>query len=150
MFIELNPDQEKIVYGHFTCATDTENIRFVFAAVRDTILQSNLKEYNLVWRHRSDLTTFVTQHNTPPVARPVWPCWPVGIRILVTWLKWDDSARGHVVFWSSRACVESHWATQQNYKQLNAIFFLILQTVTCVFFFCIFAIFLLLFLYLIN
>lgn len=28
--------------------TDTENIRFVFAAVKDTILQSNLKEYNLV------------------------------------------------------------------------------------------------------
>ena len=27
---------------------DTENIRFVFAAVKDTILQSNLKEYNLV------------------------------------------------------------------------------------------------------
>jgi len=48
MFVDLNPDQDKIVYGHFTCATDTENIRFVFAAVRDTILQSNLKEYNLV------------------------------------------------------------------------------------------------------
>ena len=29
---------------------DTENIRFVFAAVKDTILQLNLKEYNLVWR----------------------------------------------------------------------------------------------------
>ena len=28
--------------------SDTENIRFVFAAVRDTILQLNLKEYNLV------------------------------------------------------------------------------------------------------
>lgn len=28
---------------------DTENIRFVFAAVKDTILQLNLKEYNLVW-----------------------------------------------------------------------------------------------------
>lgn len=28
--------------------SDTENIRFVFAAVKDTILQSNLKEYNLV------------------------------------------------------------------------------------------------------
>ena len=27
---------------------DTENIRFVFAAVKDTILQLNLKEYNLV------------------------------------------------------------------------------------------------------
>ncbi|KAH8857060.1 Guanine nucleotide-binding protein G(q) subunit alpha [Schistosoma japonicum] len=48
MFVELNPDPEKIIYSHFTCATDTENIRFVFAAVKDTILQLNLKEYNLV------------------------------------------------------------------------------------------------------
>ncbi|CAB4061863.1 GNAQ [Lepeophtheirus salmonis] len=48
MFVDLNPDTEKIVYSHFTCATDTENIRFVFAAVKDTILQLNLKEYNLV------------------------------------------------------------------------------------------------------
>ncbi|XP_026737548.1 guanine nucleotide-binding protein G(q) subunit alpha isoform X2 [Trichoplusia ni] len=48
MFVDLNPDAEKIIYSHFTCATDTENIRFVFAAVKDTILQSNLKEYNLV------------------------------------------------------------------------------------------------------
>ncbi|XP_003402614.1 guanine nucleotide-binding protein G(q) subunit alpha isoform X1 [Bombus vosnesenskii] len=48
MFVELNPDIEKIIYSHFTCATDTENIRFVFAAVKDTILQLNLKEYNLV------------------------------------------------------------------------------------------------------
>jgi len=48
MFVDLNPDAEKIIYSHFTCATDTENIRFVFAAVKDTILQHNLKEYNLV------------------------------------------------------------------------------------------------------
>ncbi|XP_077563301.1 G protein alpha q subunit isoform X1 [Haemaphysalis longicornis] len=48
MFVDLNPDSEKIIYSHFTCATDTENIRFVFAAVKDTILQLNLKEYNLV------------------------------------------------------------------------------------------------------
>lgn len=48
MFVELNPDADKIIYSHFTCATDTENIRFVFAAVKDTILQQNLKEYNLV------------------------------------------------------------------------------------------------------
>jgi len=32
----------------FLLYLDTENIRFVFAAVKDTILQSNLKEYNLV------------------------------------------------------------------------------------------------------
>ncbi|ROK23408.1 Guanine nucleotide-binding protein G(q) subunit alpha [Anabarilius grahami] len=48
MFVDLNPDSEKIIYSHFTCATDTENIRFVFAAVKDTILQLTLKEYNLV------------------------------------------------------------------------------------------------------
>ncbi|ETN81863.1 g-protein alpha subunit [Necator americanus] len=48
MFVDLNPDADKIIYSHFTCATDTENIRFVFAAVKDTILQHNLKEYNLV------------------------------------------------------------------------------------------------------
>ncbi|XP_055730969.1 guanine nucleotide-binding protein G(q) subunit alpha-like isoform X2 [Salvelinus fontinalis] len=48
MFLNLNPDSDKIIYSHFTCATDTENIRFVFAAVKDFILQLNLKEYNLV------------------------------------------------------------------------------------------------------
>ncbi|XP_066567207.1 guanine nucleotide-binding protein subunit alpha-14 [Amia ocellicauda] len=48
MYQDQNPDKEKTVYSHFTCATDTENIRFVFAAVKDTILQLNLKEFNLV------------------------------------------------------------------------------------------------------
>ncbi|XP_076846441.1 guanine nucleotide-binding protein subunit alpha-14 [Brachyhypopomus gauderio] len=48
MYQEQNPDREKIIYSHFTCATDTENIRFVFAAVKDTILRINLKEFNLV------------------------------------------------------------------------------------------------------
>ncbi|TGZ55854.1 hypothetical protein CRM22_010286 [Opisthorchis felineus] len=48
MYQELNTDSERTVYSHFTCATDTENIRVVFIAVKDTILQANLKEYNLV------------------------------------------------------------------------------------------------------
>lgn len=48
MYLVQNPDPDRMIYSHFTCATDTENIRFVFAAVKDTILQSNLKEYNLV------------------------------------------------------------------------------------------------------
>nr|AKI33347.1 Gq-alpha [Doryteuthis pealeii] len=47
-YMDLNEDKEKMLYYHYTCATDTENIRFVFAAVKDTILQLNLKEYNLV------------------------------------------------------------------------------------------------------
>lgn len=52
MYLALNPVPEtgdpKTIYSHYTQATDTENIRFVFAAVKDTILQLNLKEYNLV------------------------------------------------------------------------------------------------------
>ena len=48
MFVDLNPDSDKIIYSHFTCATDTDNIRFVFHAVKDYILQKNLEEYNLV------------------------------------------------------------------------------------------------------
>ncbi|KAM8793219.1 guanine nucleotide-binding protein subunit alpha-14 [Eudromia elegans] len=48
LYQDQNPDKEKVIYSHFTCATDTENIRFVFAAVKDTILQINLREFNLV------------------------------------------------------------------------------------------------------
>ncbi|XP_060927220.1 guanine nucleotide-binding protein subunit alpha-14 [Limanda limanda] len=48
MYQEQNPDKDKTLYPHFTCATDTENIRFVFVAVKDTILRHNLKEFNLV------------------------------------------------------------------------------------------------------
>ncbi|XP_015704679.1 guanine nucleotide-binding protein subunit alpha-14 isoform X1 [Coturnix japonica] len=48
LYQDQNPEKEKVIYSHFTCATDTENIRFVFAAVKDTILQLNLREFNLV------------------------------------------------------------------------------------------------------
>ncbi|XP_059214242.1 guanine nucleotide-binding protein G(q) subunit alpha-like [Centropristis striata] len=48
MFVSLNPNEKKIIYSHFTCATDTDNIRFVFSAVKDHILQINLEVYNLV------------------------------------------------------------------------------------------------------
>ena len=63
MFVDLNPDTEKIIYSHFTCATgeyesllmfvlslfhaDTENIKLVFCAVKDTIMQSALKEFGM-------------------------------------------------------------------------------------------------------
>ncbi|XP_026210335.1 guanine nucleotide-binding protein G(q) subunit alpha-like [Anabas testudineus] len=48
MFLCLNSNEKKIIYSHFTCATDTNNIRFVFRAVKDHILQENLEVYNLV------------------------------------------------------------------------------------------------------
>ncbi|XP_065319179.1 guanine nucleotide-binding protein G(i) subunit alpha-like isoform X2 [Gordionus sp. m RMFG-2023] len=38
---------DKEIYAHFTCATDTENIRFVFDAVTDIIIKNNLKECGL-------------------------------------------------------------------------------------------------------
>ncbi|EDV21511.1 uncharacterized protein TRIADDRAFT_30457 [Trichoplax adhaerens] len=49
-FISLNSNgKEKTIYSHFTCATDTENIVFVFAAVTDVILQKNIKEHGLLF-----------------------------------------------------------------------------------------------------
>ncbi|XP_077416489.1 guanine nucleotide-binding protein G(q) subunit alpha-like isoform X2 [Vanacampus margaritifer] len=48
MYQEQNPDKDKKLYPHFTCATDTENIRFVFAAVKDSILRQNLQVFNLL------------------------------------------------------------------------------------------------------
>lgn len=49
MFVSVNPDPElKTIYSHFTCATDTENIRFVFAVVQDIILQKNMDSFSLL------------------------------------------------------------------------------------------------------
>ncbi|KAM6902277.1 guanine nucleotide-binding protein G(q) subunit alpha-like [Xenentodon cancila] len=48
MFFSLNPNEDKIIYSHFTCATNTDNIRFVFCAVKHHILQGNLERNNLV------------------------------------------------------------------------------------------------------
>nr|XP_023026319.1 guanine nucleotide-binding protein G(q) subunit alpha-like [Leptinotarsa decemlineata] len=47
MFADLNTNPEKTLYSHFTCATDTGNMRFVFAVVKDTILQLQLNRYSL-------------------------------------------------------------------------------------------------------
>ena len=43
----LNQSQKKEIYTHFTCATDTGNIRFVFDAVTDVIVRKHLKEVGL-------------------------------------------------------------------------------------------------------
>ncbi|MED6239639.1 hypothetical protein ATANTOWER_008963 [Ataeniobius toweri] len=48
MFHNHNANKEKIIYPHFTCATDTENIKIVFKDVKHHIMQGNLKEHNLV------------------------------------------------------------------------------------------------------
>lgn len=44
-FENLNKRREtKEVYTHFTCATDTNNVQFVFDAVTDVIIKNNLKD----------------------------------------------------------------------------------------------------------
>uniref|UniRef100_A0A452GKV0 Uncharacterized protein n=1 Tax=Gopherus agassizii TaxID=38772 RepID=A0A452GKV0_9SAUR len=47
-FLELNMRRDvKEIYSHLTCATDTENVKFVFDAVTDIIIKENLKDCGL-------------------------------------------------------------------------------------------------------
>lgn len=49
-------NRSKPLFHHFTTAIDTENIRFVFHAVKDTILQENLRDIMLQWQvHQATL-----------------------------------------------------------------------------------------------
>ncbi|GMH84918.1 hypothetical protein TL16_g10068 [Triparma laevis f. inornata] len=43
-FLARSKTEEKIVYHHITCATDTENVEVVFNACKDIILRDNLKD----------------------------------------------------------------------------------------------------------
>nr|XP_016849472.1 PREDICTED: guanine nucleotide-binding protein G(t) subunit alpha-3 [Anolis carolinensis] len=47
-FLDLNLRKEdKEIYAHMTCATDTQNVKFVFDAVTDIIIKENLKDCGL-------------------------------------------------------------------------------------------------------
>eukprot|EP00050_Salpingoeca_kvevrii_P011064 m.12435 g.12435 ORF g.12435 m.12435 type:complete len:355 (-) comp3232_c0_seq1:549-1613(-) len=47
MFLKLNKNPTKTIYHHFTCATDTSNIQYVFDAVNDSILNTHLRDIGL-------------------------------------------------------------------------------------------------------
>ncbi|KAH8800597.1 G protein alpha-subunit [Flagelloscypha sp. PMI_526] len=48
-FTQLNQTPgKKHIYSHFTCATDTEQIKFILSAVQDVLLQKHLKDCGLV------------------------------------------------------------------------------------------------------
>lgn len=47
MYVEQHSGHHKALYSHFTCATDTENIKVVFKAVKDTLFRDNLEKFNL-------------------------------------------------------------------------------------------------------
>lgn len=43
-----NRDSWKTLYPHFTCATDTNNIRRVFSDIKDTVLLKSLRDYGVI------------------------------------------------------------------------------------------------------
>jgi guanine nucleotide-binding protein G(i) subunit alpha len=47
-FVSLNQSEVKQIYTHFTCATDTNQIKFVMAAVNDIIIHTNLRDCGLL------------------------------------------------------------------------------------------------------
>ncbi|KAL1005500.1 hypothetical protein UPYG_G00059910 [Umbra pygmaea] len=48
MFVSLNAMPSKLIYHHFTTATDTSNIQIVFQVVMDTIIKENLEAVSLL------------------------------------------------------------------------------------------------------
>lgn len=42
---KVDEGDDVTVYSHFTCATDTKNMRFVFESVKSTIFDQNIKDY---------------------------------------------------------------------------------------------------------
>ncbi|CAF0996526.1 unnamed protein product [Adineta steineri] len=46
-FVAQNKSEQKEIYCHLTCATDTENVQFVFDAVTDVIITNNLRASGL-------------------------------------------------------------------------------------------------------
>ncbi|KAL1921274.1 uncharacterized protein VTP21DRAFT_10990 [Calcarisporiella thermophila] len=47
-FVSLNQSVEKRIYTHFTCATDTTQVKYTIAACNDIIISSNLKSIGLL------------------------------------------------------------------------------------------------------
>jgi len=47
-FETKNHNDDKVIYTHITCATDTDNIAAVFNAVKDIIIRQSLNDAGLV------------------------------------------------------------------------------------------------------
>ena len=45
---QRSPDNRHSLYTHFTCATDTENVRKVFNNCREIIQRIHLRQYELL------------------------------------------------------------------------------------------------------
>ena len=51
-FEEMKLEDGGELYSHFTCATDTENIRLVFFMVEQRIVKKIMEEFAMNWRWR--------------------------------------------------------------------------------------------------
>ncbi|KAM6972235.1 guanine nucleotide binding protein (G protein) alpha v1 isoform 2-T2 [Aplochiton taeniatus] len=47
-YVSLNTNPSKLIYHHFTTATDTSNVQIVFQVVMDTIIKENLEAVSLL------------------------------------------------------------------------------------------------------
>jgi len=47
-FKDLRENKEKELFVHVTCATNKDNIQFVFEAVKEIVIKQNLQNCNLV------------------------------------------------------------------------------------------------------
>lgn len=43
-FLSCNEDQNRYIYSHITCATDTSNVDFLFNSVTDTLIRSDINK----------------------------------------------------------------------------------------------------------
>lgn len=66
LFLSQNRQPTKVIYPHFTTATDTTNIQVVFEVLVDTILKENFGSNGLLW-YRVILA--VSHCNSPPQSR---------------------------------------------------------------------------------
>lgn len=47
MYVEQHSDRQKPLFKHYTCATDTENIKVVFKSVKHTVFRDHMEKFNL-------------------------------------------------------------------------------------------------------
>lgn len=47
LYRDQHRQSHKPLYSHFTCATDTKNIKVVFSAVKDTLFREHLRDFNI-------------------------------------------------------------------------------------------------------
>lgn len=86
-FEDLNKRKDtKEIYTHFTCATDTKNVQFVFDAVTDVIIKNNLKDCGLFWRWMCDSCSLLQRSIRVTLKILTWRYFPKKIVCQKSWV----------------------------------------------------------------